>query len=283
MKIAFVTDSGTGKTVAELAEKGIYSLPLQISYQNENRLDLVDIHIDDVNQLMAQQVDLKTSLPSAGMIEELFMKLKQEGYDMVFAVPICSGLSGTIQAMKMTAENVGIAFDYIDCHVTAVVEEYLITLAKELYEEGHSLTEIKPILEAVVKSTNTLLMPDDLQHLKRGGRLTPLAATLGGLLKIKPILQVNQQTCGKIDVVDKVRTLHRAMDHSIALMKQANIDESWEIIVAHVNSEEEGHILQQKLQEAFPSAHHSMIPLVTVVSAHTGLGCQAIQYFRRYR
>lgn len=283
MKIAFVTDSGTGKTVAELAEKGIYSLPLQISYQNENRLDLVDIHIDDVNQLMAQQVDLKTSLPSAGMIEELFMKLKQEGYDMIFAVPICSGLSGTIQAMKMTAENVGIAFDYIDCHVTAVVEEYLITLAKELYEEGHSLMEIKPILEAVVKSTNTLLMPDDLQHLKRGGRLTPLAATLGGLLKIKPILQVNQQTCGKIDVVDKVRTLHRAMDHSIALMKQANIDESWEIIVAHVNSEEEGHILQQKLQEAFPSAHHSMIPLVTVVSAHTGLGCQAIQYFRRYR
>ena len=283
MKVAFVTDSGTGKTIEEMKAQGVYSLPLQISYEEENKLDLVEITLEDVNALMRRQINLKTSLPAAGMIEDLFTQLKQEGYDMIFAVPICSGLSGTIQAMKMTAEQVGIAFDYVDCHVTAVVEEYLIVLAKRLYEEEQkSIAEIKAILEEVVASTNTLLMPDDLQHLKRGGRLTPLAATLGGLLKIKPILQINQKTAGKIDVVGKLRTLHRAMDQSVDLMKQDGIDENWEIIVAHVDSEAEGHVLQDKLKAAFPDAHHTLIPLVSVVSAHTGLGCQAIQYFKRY-
>ena len=83
-------------------------------------------------------------------------------------------------------------------------------------------------------------------------------------------------------MVGKVRTLHRAMDQSVDLMKQDGIDENWEIIVAHVDSEAEGHVLQDKLKAAFPDAHHTLIPLVSVVSAHTGLGCQAIQYFKRY-
>jgi len=139
MKVAFVTDSGTGKTIEEMKAQGVYSLPLQISYEEENKLDLVEITLEDVNALMRRQINLKTSLPAAGMIEDLFTQLKQEGYDMIFAVPICSGLSGTIQAMKMTAEQVGIAFDYVDCHVTAVVEEYLIVLAKRLYEEEQKM------------------------------------------------------------------------------------------------------------------------------------------------
>ena len=66
--------------------------------------------------------------PSLGKIEELFQGLKQQGYEQIFAVPICSGLSGTINAMEMIAQQQGIAFDYVDCHVTAVVQEYMIKL-----------------------------------------------------------------------------------------------------------------------------------------------------------
>lgn len=283
MKVAFVCDSGTGKNIEEMKEKGIYSLPLQISHGEHNQLDLVDITIQDIHTFLKEKVELKTSLPSVGMMNDLFMQLKSEGYDCIFAVPICSGLSGTIQAMKMTAESIGILFEYVDCHVTAVVEEYLIILAKKLYDEGKSIEEIKVVLEEVIASTNTLLMPDDLNHLKRGGRLTPLAATLGGLLKIKPILQINQKTSGKIDVLDKVRTLHRAMDKAIDYMRQEAIDENWEIVIAHVDSEEEASILQTKLKAVFPMASYQVIPLVSVVSVHTGLGCLGIQYFKHYQ
>lgn len=281
MKIAFITDSGTGKDVAALARDGIFSVPLQVSYDNKNYHDLEEISLDQIYALMKEGKMLTTSLPSLGKIDDLFQSLKAQGYDTIFAVPICSGLSGTINAMRIAAEDAGLNFDYVDCHVTAVVQEYLIKQAKALSMAGEDIDEIKQELQTVIDSTNTLLLPDDLQHLKRGGRLTPLAATLGGLLKIKPILQINQTTQGKIDVVDKVRTMHKAMDKAIELMKADGVGEGYDITVAHADDEEEAIVLQDKLQTAFPDADHHMIKLVSVVGVHTGRGCQAIQYFKK--
>lgn len=280
MKTAFVTDSGTGKSIAEMKREGIFSVPLQVSYDATNYQDLEDLSIDQIYDLMKEGKMLSTSLPSLGLIEELFEQLKKDGYEQIFAVPICSGLSGTINAMEMCANTVGIAFDYIDCHVTAIVQDYMIRLAKRLFEEGKSLTEIKPILESVIASTNTLLLPDDLQHLKRGGRLTPLAATLGGLLKIKPILKINKDTLGKIDVEGKVRTMHKAMDMVIEIMKKEHVDENYFITVAHADAEDEAIYYMNKIREAFPTAKHQIIKLVSVVGVHTGRGCQAVQYFK---
>lgn len=281
MKIAFITDSGTGKDASTLARDGIYSVPLQVSYDNKNFHDLEELTIDQVYALMKEGKLLTTSLPSLGKLDALFDSLKKQGYDTVFAVPICSGLSGTINAMRISAEEAGLAFFYIDCHVTAVVQEYLIQQAKLLSEAGNDIEVIKEKLQKVIDTTNTLLLPDDLQHLKRGGRLTPLAATLGGLLKIKPILQINQATQGKIDVVDKVRTMHKAMDKAIELMKAEGVNGDYDITVAHADDEAEAIVLQDKLQAAFPDATHHMITLVSVVGVHTGRGCQAIQYFKK--
>lgn len=280
MKTAFVTDSGCGKSVEQLMSDGIYSVPLQVSYDGKNFHDQEDITIDEVYALMKDGKMLSTSLPSLGKIEELFSKLKEDGYERIFAVPICSGLSGTINAMAMCAEQLGLVFEYVDCHVTAVVQEYMIKLAKALFEEGKSIDEIKEVLGRVVDTTNTILLPNDLQHLKRGGRLTPLAATLGGLLKIKPILKINQETSGKIDVADKVRTMHRAMDNVIELMKKEHVDDTYLITVAHADDAEEADVYMEKIKAAFPNAKHQIIKLVSVVGVHTGRGCQAVQYFK---
>lgn len=280
MKTAFVTDSGCGKSVAQLLSDGIYSVPLQVSYEGKNFHDQEDITIDEVYALMKEGKMLSTSLPSLGKIEALFTKLKDEGYQRIFAVPICSGLSGTINAMAMCCEQLGLVFEYVDCHVTAVVQEYMIKLAKSLFEEGKSIEEIKKVLGRVVDTTNTILLPNDLQHLKRGGRLTPLAATLGGLLKIKPILKINQETNGKIDVADKVRTMHRAMDNVIEIMKNEHVDDTYLITVAHADDAQEADVYMEKIKAAFPNAKHQIIKLVSVVGVHTGRGCQAVQYFK---
>lgn len=280
MKIAFVSDSGTGKSVSEMMESGIFSVPLQVSYDQQNYQDLEELSIDNIYDLMANGTMLSTSLPSLGKMESLFTSLKNQGYEMVFAVPICTGLSGTIQAMKLSAETVGIPFEYVDCHVTAVVQEYMIKQAKLLHEQGKDIAYIKEVLERIVDTTNTLLLPNDLQHLKRGGRLTPLAATLGGLLKIKPILKVNKDTSGKIDVVNKVRTMHKAMDVVIDMMKQDHVDETYMITIAHADDINEANVYMAKVKESFPNATFNMIKLVSVVGVHTGIGCQAIQYFK---
>ena len=280
MKTAFVTDSGTGKTVEELAKEGIFSVPLQVSYDNTNYQDLEELSIDRIYELMRDGVMLSTSLPSLGKIEALFEHLKNDGYEQIFVVPICSGLSGTINAMEMCARTVGLAFAYVDCHVTAVVQEYMIKTAKRLHEEGKTIQEIKDVLSRIVETTDTLLLPNDLQHLKRGGRLTPLAATLGGLLKIKPILKINKETNGKIDVVDKVRTMHKAMDMAIEIMRNEHVDDSYMITVAHADDAVEAEYYMNKIKAAFPNAKHQIIKLVSVVGVHTGRGCQAVQYFK---
>src|SRR5699024_9384490 len=116
-KTAFVTDSGTGKTVAQLEESGIFSIPLQVSYDNTNYQDLEELSLERIYELMKEGVVLSTSLPSLGKIEVLFEQLKRQGYERIFAVPICSGLSGTLNAMEMCAKTVGLAFEYLDCHV----------------------------------------------------------------------------------------------------------------------------------------------------------------------
>ena len=156
MKTAFVTDSGTGETIEQLSKDGVYSIPLQVSYDHLNFNDALDITIDEVYEKMREGKMLSTSLPSLGKIEELFSSLKNQGYERIFAVPICSGLSGTINAMEMTAKELGLMFEYVDCHVTAVVQGYLIRLAKRLYEEGKSMEMIKEACAKVIHTTDTL-------------------------------------------------------------------------------------------------------------------------------
>ena len=184
--------------------------------------------------------------------------------------------------MEMTAKELGLMFEYVDCHVTAVVQGYLIRLAKRLYEEGKSMEMIKEACAKVIHTTDTLLLPDDLMHLKRGGRLTPLAATLGGLLKIKPVLAINEQTKGKIDVAGKVRTMTRAMDTVIERMKQAGVDAGFSITVAHADAPEQAEVYKKKIEAAIQGAQVNVIKLVSVVGVHTGRGCQALQYFKPF-
>lgn len=281
MKIAFVSDSGTGANYQALLQEGVFSVPLQISDGMQSYQDIEELSNEEVYERLKTKQQLSTSLPAIGKIEELFSYLKKEHYDKIFAIPICKGLSSTMDTMEMIANQLEIAFESLDCFVTSAVQKYLITTAAKLYKQGMPLEEIKMKLQQVVESTNTFLLPNDLQHLKRGGRLTPLAATLGGLLKIKPILQINKDTHGKIDVFDKVRTMSKAMDKVIETMQKNCIDASYSIYLAHANDLNLMNILKEKMKQAFPNCDIQVISLVSVVGIHTGLGCQAVQYFKK--
>lgn len=280
MKTAFITDSGTGKSIQELAQKGIYSIPLQISYDQNSYDEIEELSLSEVHRLMREEKLLSTSLPSLGKIEALFTHLKEEGYERVFCVPICTGLSGTMNAMELVASQVGLVFESVDTHVTAVVQEYLVVRCKEMYEQGKTIEELKAYCQSVIDTTDTLLLPNDLNHLKRGGRLTPVAALLGGLLKIKPVLQINQSTKGRIDVLEKVRTMSKAMDKVIDRLLEQGVGEGYCIYVAHVDDEKGAQLYRDKIAAKIPNAQIEIIPLVSVVGVHTGLGCQALQTFK---
>ena len=280
MKVAFVTDSGTGKSIHEYAEQGIVSLPLQISVDDTTYQDMETLNRNDCIRLMKEGKALTTSQPSAGIIEECLESLKAQGVELIIAVPICNGLSGTISTMTAIANSLDIKIICIDTYVTAVVQDYLITHIKKWYEEGKSHLEIQILVENIINSTNTLLVPETLDQFIRGGRMTPLAAKLGKLLKIIPVLQINKKTAGKVDTLTKVRTFRKALSTAVDEIAKDNPDENTLITIAHVANVSEAMNLYHTMTERFPTAKIQVIELPNAIAVHTGIGCIAIQYFK---
>lgn len=284
MKIAFITDSSCGEHPDLMKEKGIISLPLQIVVQNqeETLLDFIDAPLEKIYNNIEEGILMSTSIPPLGLIEKTFKQLKKEDYEAVFCIPINPGLSSCFNALRLAAEDVGLEYIHVDVYTTAMFQRECIIRAKEMYDQGMDIYEIKRIIQEVAENALTFVIPNSLEQLKRGGRLTPLAATLAGLLKVKPILKIDKSCEGKIDVYEKIRTMNKAMDRVIADLKAKGIDDTYKFYIAHSNGMENALILREKILEAFPNQNIEIVPLVSVISVHTGLDCIGLQVFKKF-
>lgn len=282
MKIAYITDSGTGLSIDEMAKKQIFSLPLQISVNGKNYFDLEQISVADVINNLKLDANMTTSLPSLGLIEDLFDKLKEEGFEKVIAVPICSGLSGTMNALYLAAQNHAMPITCIDTYVTAYVEEYCIEyLRKRITDENVEETQAIKEVNEIIDSCDTLLIPTDLKHLSKSGRLTPIAYRIASLLNIKSILRISKETNGKIDVIDKVRTFKRALQKALNIMLERIDSEDYIIHIVHVDAYGDALTFKEAVAKAFPNNEITIDALCSPVAIHTGLGCIAIQYYKK--
>lgn len=282
MKIAVVCDSGTGLSKKEAEALGLYYLPLQIVDEDKTYLDGIDVTYKDIYAMIKEGKMLKTSLPPLGMIKELFENLKKDGYEHIICSSINAGLSSTIQSLILCANEVGIGIDCMDCYTTCFIQKYIAEAAQQLVNEGVELDEIIRRLKDSIEHSDTLIIPDDLNHLKRGGRLTPLAAALGGMLKIKPVLRLDKETEGRIDTFAKVRTMSKAMNMAIETFSDRGIDENYQIMIAHTDAPEEVAIRYRDTYfEKYPKSEHVYGHIGSVIAVHTGIGCFGIQYIKK--
>lgn len=283
MKVAFVADTACGVSPQELKKLGIYCIPLQIVLvdQNKTLLDFVDTSNEEIYELIKEGQMMTTSVPPIGVIEETFAQIKREGYDAVFCMTINPGLSSAYNAFRLGAENNDLIFLHVDIHTTSALQTYSLLKAKELYDAGMPMEEIMNNIQARGDSAMTFIIPNDLDHLKRGGRLTPLAATLAGLLKIKPILKLDKSSDGKIDVFEKIRTFNKAMDRVVQELVDRGVDESYRIFIAHSDGLEHALVAKEKLQEKFPNHEIEILNLVSVISVHTGCDCVGVSAFKK--
>ncbi len=283
MKVAFVTDSACGVHPSELKKLGIYCIPLQIVFVDQNKavLDFVDTTNEEIYGLIRQGQMMSTSVPPLGLIEETFAQIKNDGYDAVFCMTINPGLSSAYNAFRLGAENAGLTFVHVDIYTTSAMQKYSIIKAKEMYDAGASIEEIVNETQARGDGGMTFIIPNDLDHLKRGGRLTPLAATLAGLLKIKPILKLDKSSEGKIDVFEKIRTFNKAVDRVVNELVNRGVDDSYRIFIAHSDCMEMAQLVKEKIQEKFPNHEIEILDLVSVISVHTGCDCIGVQAFKK--
>ncbi len=278
-KVAILTDSNSGITQEEAKKLGIYVFPTPVYIDDEVFYEGVDLTTEQFFARQAQGAEIKTSMPVVGDVIDKWESLLEE-YDEVVYIPLSSGLSGSCNTAIMLAEDYDGKVQVVNNQRISVTMKLSVFDAKTLADAGKSATEIKEILEAMKFDSTIYIMVDTLEYLKKGGRITPAAAAIGSLLKIKPVLQIRGE---KLDSFAKARTVKQAkqimMDAIAQDMKEVLHDPTGEntiIAMAHTQNEEEIAKFKEEVEERFPGHDIFVDPLSLVVSSHIGPGALAV-------
>ncbi len=278
-KIAILTDSGSGISQIEAKELGIFVLPLLVMVEGKTYLDGVEIQLEELYSMLNEKKHPKTSTPLYQSIENILVKIKNLGYTEVIALPLTSGLSSTFQSISIAAQEVNLKLHLVDVFSTCMIQNHCAKLAQKRVGEGKESTEIVDELNRVISLSNTIILPNDLDYLKQGGRLTPLAASLANMFKIRPVLQLNQAVLGKIDILSKVRTDRKALELAIDTLDNTFKDKKVKIYIIHSAAEERCKLAKELLvNKGYSELDIEIHAIAAVIASHTGLDCLGIQF-----
>ena len=284
MKVRVLTESGCGLTQQQAKELNIDFLPLQVQIDDKTYLDGVNLTVDELNSYLTRGYMPQTSMPPLGDIEDLLESYKKEGVTDVILITLSSGLSGTNQAIQASGKWHGVKIHTLDIFTTLGVEKYLAVSAQKLVEQEIHPDEIIARLQDSVEHSRGFLIPEDLEHLAKGGRLTPMAAKLGGMLKIKPILEVSKNTQGKVDVFDKVRTMSKAIKKAVKVISKDVNAQDYVFYVLNGQADEGVQIAVDELHALVGENINIQVdPIYAVIAVHTGLGSVGIQYVKKVK
>lgn len=280
MKVAIITDSNSGITQEEGKKLGIRVVPMPFMINGEEYLEDITLTQQEFYEKLGDGSDISTSQPSPESIMALWDEVLDE-YDEIVHIPMSSGLSGSCQTAMMLAEDYDGKVEVVNNQRISVTQRQSALDAKEMAEKGMSAAEIKEKLEAVKFESSIYITLDTLKYLKKGGRITPAAAALGTLLRLKPVLTVQGE---KLDAFAKARTMKQAKSMMVAAITK-DLEERFgdrtgknvHLEVAHTDNQEEADEFAKELRELFPATGEIVIaPLSLSVSCHIGPGSLAV-------
>ena len=286
MKIAVVTDSNSGITQAQAEEMGVAVLPMPFMIDGETYYEDITLTREQFYQRLKDNADIATSQPTPDSILKMWDKLLKE-YDQIIHIPMSSGLSGSCSTAMMLAgedEYEGKVF-VVDNRRISVTQYQSVKDAQMLAAMGMDGTQIKKRLEETAADSVIFITVDTLKYLKKGGRITPAAAALGTLLKIKPVLIILGE---KLDSFAKARTMKQAktmMMNAIQKELDGRLHDSecrnCHLAIAHTDNEEAALEFKKEVEERFPNADVYMAPLSLSIACHIGPGSLAVTATRK--
>ena len=188
-KVAIITDSNSGITQAEGTKLGINVLPMPFTIDGQTFYEDINLSQDEFYKKLMTDAEVFTSQPVVGDVSKLWDEVLKE-YDEIVHIPMSSGLSGSCQTALMLAGEYDGRVQVVDSQRVSVTQKWDVLDALELSKAGKSAKEIKEILEANKLNASIYITVNTLDYLRKGGRITPAVAILGGMMKIKPILQI---------------------------------------------------------------------------------------------
>ncbi len=278
-KIAIVTDSNSGITQKQGEEMGVFVLPMPFMINEETFFEDISLSQEDFYSKLKSGADVVTSQPSPASVKKTWDGILS-AYDEIVHIPMSSGLSGSCENASLLAKEYGGRVQVVDNLRISVVQEQSVRDARQLIGAGKNAAQIKDILEADKYNCSIYIMLDTLFYLKKGGRITPTAAMLGTVLKIKPVLQIQGD---KLDAFAKARTVKQGkniMINAISNDMQNRFGgisaETVRLHIAHTERKAEAEQLGTELAGIFPGIDINIDRLSLSVACHIGPGALAV-------
>lgn len=205
-KVAILTDSNSGISQEEAKQYGVYVLPMPFYINDKLYYEGITLSQDQFYDHLEGDSEIHTSMPVVGDVLDMWDKLLKE-YEEVVYIPMSSGLSSSCHTARTLADDYDGRVQVVDNHRISVTMMRSVLNAKGLADQGWKAKDIKDYLEKTAADSSIYILVPTLKYLKKGGRLTPAAALLGSLLRIKPVLQIQGE---KLDSYAKCRTLKAA-------------------------------------------------------------------------
>ena len=277
--IAIMTDSNSGIMPSEGADYGIHVLPMPVIIDGKTYFEGIDITPDEFYEKQTAGAVITTSQPSPGDVTAMWDELLRE-YDEILFIPMSSGLSNTCQTAALLAEEepyTGRVF-VVDNHRISVTQAMSVLDAATLAAQGISGLGIKETLEKEALDATIYIAVDTLEYLKKGGRITPAAAALGTILKLKPVLTIQGD---KLDSYAKARGMKSAFRTMLDALsgdiagRLSHLKAEGRLKIGLANTRMAPDSLEHyknELQKAFPDLELIYFPLTMSIGTHVGPG-----------
>ncbi len=285
-KVAVITDSNSGIRQSESADLGVFVLPMPFDIDGKAYLEDINLTQDQFYEKLLAGADASTSQPAPGDVTDLWDKVLAD-HDEIVYIPMSSGLSGSCATATILAQDYDGRVQVVNNQRISVTQRQSALDAVRLAKEGKSAAQIKEILEATKFDSSIYIMMSTLKYLKKGGRITPAAAALGTLLRLKPVLQIQGE---KLDAFAKARTVRQAKNIMINAVKK-NMAEKYdhplsddEVIISGAwtpGTDEKEWI--EEVKKTFPNNDIYMQPLALSIACHIGDGALALTVTRKLK
>jgi DegV family protein with EDD domain len=263
-KIKIVTDS-TAYIKKEYADlNGIEIVPLTIHFEGEAEKEGYPGEFEEFFKRLKESKSFPTtSQPSVGTFAEVFRELVESGNEVI-AITMSGKLSGTFSSAQMAAEMIAPdKISVVDSRTTAANLKVLVEKLLTMVSESDDRIAIVDKIEKAKAKTGISLTVENLEYLKRGGRLTASQAFLGNLLKVKPIIALVD---GALEPIENVRGKKKAIKRILE-----SIPQNAEIIsIAHILSQDEANEYKLIFENEFPNATIAIEEIGPVIGAHLG-------------
>ena len=276
--VEIITDSSVLYTEEQAKAAGFEAVPLCVHIGDMEGRDL-QIDMDEFYRRIGEGQVPRSSQPPIGDVVEAYERYPEAE---ILNIAIADGLSGTYQgacSAKGMVEH-GERITVFNSRTLCGPHRYMVEKVQRMKADGKSLAEMLQWLEWAASRTESFLIPQDFSFLRRGGRLTPVAAALGSVLRLKPVMKLTED--GKrIDKFFVKRTMSAAVKGIIEYMKQAGVCEKHIAYVVHAAALQEAEKIRETLSQAFAGLEIHIMDLSPVFVAQGGPGCIAIQYIER--